>query len=57
VELPVDGQAGRGEPSDGAACVGLLVGSSRILVRTFKPSNDPRFDETLIEVVVVYLNP
>jgi hypothetical protein len=41
-------KAAGGEPSDGAAC----VGSSR----TFKLSNDRRFDEKLIEVVGVYLN-
>jgi len=35
---------------------GLLVGSSRIW-RTFKLSNDRRFDEKLIDVIGVYLNP
>jgi len=36
---------------------GLLVGSSRIWCAPQKVSNDRRFDEKLIDVVGVYLNP
>ncbi len=52
----IDGQGGRGEPSDGAACV-VCSWAQAASGATFKLSNDRRFDEKLIDVVGVYLNP
>ena len=54
--MPVDGETGRGELGVGAAD---LVGA-RIkphLVKTFKLSNDRHFEEKLVDVVGLYLNP
>jgi len=36
---------------------GLLAGSDPIAFETFKLSKDPRFEEKLVDVVGLYLNP
>ena len=53
---PVDGRAGRDRQGHG----GADLGRSRLKpwkVDTFKVSNDPRFEEKLVDVVGLYLNP
>ena len=56
MELSVDGQASRGVALDGAAdLVGARAPAAR--VETFKLSNDPEFEEKLVDVVGLYMNP
>ena len=50
LELPVDGQSGRGEPRDGAADRSGR-GLKPHLVKPFKLSSDKRFEEKLVDVV------
>ena len=56
MEQPVDGEGERSEPGERAADL-VGRGLKPHLVKTFKVSNDPRFDEKLIDVVGLYLNP
>ena len=42
---------------DGAADLVCAGACSRIAIQTFKLSNDPRFEEKLVDVVGLYLNP
>ena len=54
--MPVDGRAGRSEPGIGER-IWSARGLKPHLVKTFKLSNDRHFEEKLIDVVGLYLNP
>jgi hypothetical protein len=54
--VPVNGETGRGESGVGAADL-VGAGLKPHLVKTFKLSNDRHFEEKLIDVVGLYLNP
>ena len=55
--VPVDGREGRGVEAATVQRVWSARGLKPHLVETFKLSNDPRFEEKLVDVVGLYLNP
>ncbi len=56
MELPDHGRSERSLEIDCAAGV-VGPGSQAAQVETFKLSNDPKFEEKLVDVVGLYLNP
>jgi hypothetical protein len=54
--LPLDGQGAGCEPGDGAANL-VRTRHQAPPLKTFKLSNDKRFEEKLVDVVGLYLNP
>lgn len=57
MELPDHGRSERSLEIDCAAGVVGPGGSQAAQVETFKLSNDPKFEEKLVDVVGLYLNP
>ena len=57
LELPVDGQAQGGVSPATVQRIWSARGLKPHRVKTFKLSNDPRFEEKLVDVVGLYLNP